>query len=144
MGGLRSARAKGHGDRVAHFILAELEPRLRVELVAQGLLDQHPTETFANWPGVFAARRNAALMPHERETPSSVKGRHLPAHRGPAVGRAERAMLAGIRGKLVHREGKDLYGFMRQPHVGGLRSRRAFRPAPRQRLEAPASPAPQS
>jgi hypothetical protein len=101
-------------------ILAELEPRLRVELVARGLLDQYPTETFADWPGVFAARRNAALMPHERETPSSVKGRHLPAHHEPAVGRAERAMLAGIGGKLVHREGKDLYGFMRQPHVGAF------------------------
>src|SRR3954454_20236697 len=117
-------RLDRHHDGAAHPVGAELEPRLRAELVRQRALDQ--LGAVALPPGRGPLRhRPPALPPLDQHlAPGSLDG---PGHHQPTRGPLERAVLDGVGRELVERERQRLGGARRQrdrraldPHLAGI------------------------
>src|SRR3954463_14492865 len=118
------ARLDRHHDGAAHPVGAELEPRLRAELVRQRVLDQLGAEALPPWQGI-PRHRHPALPPLDQHpAPGPLDG---PGHHEPTRGPLERAVLDGVGRELVERERQRLGEARRQrdrraldPHLAGI------------------------
>src|SRR3954447_27033896 len=120
----RPGRLDRHHDGAAHSVGAELEPRLRAELVRQRALDQLGAEALPPWRGI-PRHRHPALPPLDQHpAPGPLDG---PGHHAPTPGPLERALLYGGGRELVERERERLGEARRQrdrraldPHLAGI------------------------
>src|SRR4051794_18525714 len=118
------ARLDRHHDGAAHPVGAELEPRLRAELVRQRVLDQLGAVALPPWQGI-PRHRHPALPPLDQHpAPGPLDG---PGHHEPTRGPLERAVLDGVGRELVERERQRLGEARRQrdrraldPHLAGI------------------------
>src|SRR3954452_17336537 len=86
------ARLDRHHDGAAHPVGAELEPRLRDELVRQRVLDQLGAEALPPWQGTPPHRPPALPPLDQHPAPGPLDG---PGHHEPTRGPLERAVLDG-------------------------------------------------
>src|SRR4051795_8508028 len=112
-------RLDRHHDGAAHPVGAELEPRLRAELVRQRALDQLGAVALPPWRGIPRHRHPAPPPPgqHRRpppphrpppppplDQPPAPGPLDGPGHHEPTRGPLERAVLDGVGRELVERE----------------------------------------
>src|SRR4051795_7513740 len=117
-------RLDRHHDGAAHPVGAELEPRLRAELVRQRALDQLGAEALPPWRGLPPPPPPPLPPLDQHPAPGPLDG---PGHHEPTRGPLERAILDGVGRELVERERQRLGEARRQrdrralhPHRGGV------------------------